>query len=343
MALFFMSACAPQEPEVVELPTVAVLPTLTPTLTPTITMTPTFTPSVTDTLTPTLTRTSTPTPTYTLTPSRTPTFTITPTATHTPTATSTPTDTRTPTSSVPEIRRFETAQTEVVRGGQVNLSWDVDADNVTLEVLNSQAIAIQSLSVPPTGQTTVTVPENLRDLVVFSLTGTRGSLTDTLDIPVVLLCNRDWFFSDNLLAGDLPCPAGPPVEGIGRYQNFQDGYMVYVPVVNRVYVLYNGTGAGAWVFYPRSFDSVNTPTGRASGEFAPQNEFLPIWVNEESPNNRDWEDEVGWGTANAVTATIYAQDTDGAVTFYLGTSTGLLFQMNPNPGRADIGTWRRLS
>ncbi|MEM6284589.1 MAG: hypothetical protein AAF787_20535, partial [Chloroflexota bacterium] len=311
--------------------------------TPTITMTPTFTPSPTDTFTPTLTRTPTSTATPTLVPSRTPTFTITPTFTATATATNTPTDTPTATSSVPEIRQFDVAQEAIVRGGQVDLAWDVDADTVTLEVLNSQAISIQTLQLPRTGQTTITVPEGLRELVIFSMTGTRGTLTDTLDIPVVLTCNRDWFFNDSILGQQPPCPAGSPVEGVGRFQSFQDGYMIYVPVVNRVYVLYDGTSRGTWVFYPRSFDNVDSPTGRSEGEFLPQDEFLPIWVNRESPNGRDWEDEIGWATGNALATITSAQDEDGATNFYIGTATGVLFRFSLNPGRTDIGSWQRLS
>jgi hypothetical protein len=97
----FIGACSPQQ--VVVVPTLMVLPSVTPsdTFTPTLTPsnTPTITLTFTDTPTETATSTLTPTDTVTLTPSETPTDTSTPTLTRTPsrTPTRTPRFTRTPT------------------------------------------------------------------------------------------------------------------------------------------------------------------------------------------------------------------------------------------------------
>ncbi|MBW4439416.1 MAG: hypothetical protein KME04_19920 [Pleurocapsa minor GSE-CHR-MK-17-07R] len=98
-----LAGCGPREPDVVVLPTQAVLPTLTPSDTPSRTPLPTWTSTLTpsNTFTNTPTETFTPSLTWTLTPSNTPTdtptHTLTPSNTFTPTSTFTPSRTPTPT------------------------------------------------------------------------------------------------------------------------------------------------------------------------------------------------------------------------------------------------------
>ncbi len=95
LLLILLAACTGTPTPVVQLPTLAVLPSVTPSLTPTATSSPTDTPTPTDTPSATDTFTPTPsdTPIPTLTPTPTDTFTLTPSQTITDTVTFTPSPT----------------------------------------------------------------------------------------------------------------------------------------------------------------------------------------------------------------------------------------------------------
>lgn len=333
-----VGACS-RSSQVVDLPTF--VPSITPTLIPTATDTPTITrtPTPTPTLTPT--RTFTPTPTLTFTPSITPTSTLTWTPSNTPTSTPTPTYTPSPTPPVPTIYTFEAVQDPVLRGGAVTLRWDVDADSVIIEVLDKQTRVLNTIPVPPRGEEDFQVPRRVQDLVIFSMTARRGDATDTLDVPVSVICGVEWFFDDERVDNE-GCPATGQASGIGRYQTFENGYMVYIPTQGRVYVLYDGEQSGAWVYHGLRGGNALAEDQPDEGRFAPQNEFVPIWEDTNAPNNDDWEDVIGWGILPAVQTNITIQQEQDSPAFYVGTGDGRLFRLIVSPQQSNRGTWQRL-
>ncbi len=237
-----------------------------------------------------------------------------------------------------KIDVFEAVPSSVLVGGQVVLNWETDADRVLLEVLDKQTNVQNIFVLPPRGEQVVSVPQDLRDLMIFSMTAQRGDTEDTLDRPVTLECRLDRFFNE-ARRPDVPCPVGEAISGIGTYQRFERGFMVYLPFARHVYVLYGSLTAGTWVYYGVESDNIIPPEPDNDNLYAPQNQFTATWLNTEALNGNDWEDEIGFGVNPAVQTTVYAQDEEGAPVFYIGTANGFLFRLRRDPNQANVGFW----
>lgn len=335
--LIIVTACQPQPAEVVELPTLAVLPSFTPSDTPlpatdTSTPTPTHTPTDTPTFTPTFTVTASQTPTVTLTHTSTvtPTFTLTPTstATHTPVATATP--------NVPQILDFTASSTSVAPNTNITLRWSTIADSARIDQLNQQGAVVQTFSVPPTGEIAVAVPGNLGRLVVYRLAALRGGQEITRSIPVTITCSIAWFFGNEFAPIGSGCPAAVGAVASGKFQPFERGVMIYVTAngLNRIYGLINDGSrytsfTSGWDGNSMDYDS---PPG---GLYRPSNEFRWAFLNTNAPGNT-WQNALGWATSeiNRDARTIQFEDT-GA--FYIDSPIGVY-----RFSGGDTGTWVKI-
>ncbi len=347
--IVLLVACTPQPP----LPTVAVLPsdtpsstpsrtptatsTFTPTATNTPTDTPTITPSFTATATPTATFTATPTftpswtPTSTDTPTETPTDTFTPTAT----ATSTFTATTTPTATIwPIINYFGVTPSSVQIGGQVVVQWSTtNADQVTLEVMTTTNVSLQTLTVPATGSSTFspTLPGNpavYGTTVVYRLTATKDGHTAVQAASVTLLCPSPWFFQPSPTTG---CPQ-PAITGVFTFQQYAGGMGFYIPANNTVYFLaYENSRVGAYVNPTTTYPPMTPPPGQTQPE--PTGQLGGIWHTQTWVDGRLIYAALGWPTGgqqayngNLQTGTssneIYLQAPDNRV-FKLMLDTGI--------------------
>jgi hypothetical protein len=339
--MFFGVACQPASPEVAELPTLMILPSFTPTNTPTNTPTPTPTP--THTLTPTPTNTLTPTNTFTFTPSATftasitTTFTTTPTFTSTPTSTATNTPPATATPNLPQILSFTASATTVQGNSSVTLTWNAIADTARIDQLNQQGSVIQTFTVVPNGQLPVTVPGNLGRVVIYRLAVQRSGQEVTLSIPITILCSQSWFFGDQNTTG---CPQAPALSGLGRFQQFERGYMVYVNANNMttVYGLVNQNSQ--YISYITSWDGQTQYSCAAN----PPNELLPpksifMWTycNTNAPTG-SWIQTLGWGTSDLNTDDRKIQYEEGTGAFYIDSPIGV-FRFS---GTAS-GTWTKVT
>ena len=348
--LLLASACAPTEVPIV-LPTLAELPTLTPsntpTFTPTHTETATTTPTntATQTLRPSATVTASVTPSPTFTVTLTPTFTLTHTATITPSPSPSATHTPTATSAAPSVARMDVQPTQVEPGDVVTLQWIADGEEARLDLLNSAGVSIQSITLPPRGSQSITIPNTYtEDLLIFRITARRGTLTDEFSIPITVDgdCRDEWFFASPSLVEETFCPTGTPVAVTGRYQDFSNGYAVYVPNnnLNRVYFFYQGNTIGSFLYtLPETRD--NSLGSVPSGFMNPQQEFEGVWADQVAPSGRTWVNEIGWADSNADSRTItlqYAENTDQ----YIIDAGGVLFRVNPNDNQANIGQYTRL-
>lgn len=349
MLLMIITACGGQN-TVGELPTLAVLPSATFTPTPTFTQIPTFTPIPTNTLRPTTTLTPTftpsPTATVTSTPSLTPTASITPTATLTYTPSYTPSDTPTATAEFPTITRLDALQSVINPGDMVTLRWISDSDFVTVEVQDEEGNTLASYELPPRGEQAIPTPSSVRDLVVFRMTAQRGSVIDVQSVAVDVDCGSQWFFDASRIEAGL-CPDDNANAATGRYQQFERGYMIWVPTsgINRVYVLYNNIDGGP--YETEALTSATKPLpALPDGRVNPQNEFEGVWIETNAPTGNTWEFELGWGTANAEEITVTVQNQADSDVFFIGVGNGRVFRINPDGDGDDslpsIGQWRRV-
>lgn len=324
--LVLMVAACRTQPQVVELPTVAVLPSLTPSNTPTLTNTPTNTPTLTATPTatdtPTLTPTLTATTTNTPRPSATVTSSVTPTATQTPTNTATLTPTLTPTSNLPSIASFTASATTGQPGTGITLRWSTVSDTTRIDQLNQQGTLTQSFSVVPTGELAITLPSDSGSQVIYRLVAIRSGMQSQQSIPIQISCPVPWFFGDQYAPPNSGCPTALGAVGSGKFQQFERGMMIYVNAngLNTVFAMQND-GSRYLSFVAGGDGSGSTYGNPPSNLFKPQEQFLWAYANTLAPVGT-WESAIGWGLApiNRDSRTIQ-YETGGA--FYIDSPNGV--------------------
>jgi hypothetical protein len=303
-----LTAC--QSQNVADLPTVAVLPSVTPSFTPTNPPAATRTPVPTFTHTPTATLTQTPSTTPTATKTSTPRPpTATSTSTITPTPSRTPTNTPTATPAEPRILSFTTSATEAAANSQITLAWTTDAERVRLERISTDGQVAEATEVQTDGNAIVTVPGGAAQ-VVYRLVAVKAnkSTTLSLSINVKSACSMAWFF--NAAKSDV-CPSGAVQIASGAFQNFQNGYMFrfQLGALNRVcgvqfdlnrYTCYN------YVAY-----SGTPPVTPPAGFQAPGADFQDAFYNQLALGG-PWYNVIGWATVSISSSTINTQfDTNG--------------------------------
>jgi hypothetical protein len=307
-----LSACAPADEA--PLPTLAALPTLTFTFTPSAT----FTATETQTATPTPTATATSTATSTATPTRTPTFTRTPlpsatptnTLTFTPTATLTPSKTFTPpataTSAFPSVRNFSSSVTSGQGGSPVELRWEADGDSIALETLSSTGAIISSITVPPIGATTATLPLNASQ-AFYRLRATRGGQSDELLLTIAVQpqCVTQWFFTSTPPAS-IGCPGSLQQLYTGAYQPFERGFYfrLVLGAADRVCGIQNDLQLYSCT--PYAVYSGTPPATPPSGLQPPAPEFANQFYTTLAIGGT-WYGVIGWGTAPGSSSALTAQ------------------------------------
>lgn len=339
IVLLILVACQSQPAEIVELPTLAVLPSLTPsdtpTFTPTPSATPTLTPSITPSRTPTPTATLTPTLTASVTSSITPTNTLTatPTVSATPTATDTPIATNTP--NAPQILSFGASATTVQANSSITLSWNTISDTARIDQLNAQGVVTQTFSVVPSGTLPVLVPGSSQ-LVVYRLVAQRGGLEVTQSLPITVLCATAWFFGNEFAPPGAGCPTAVGAIGAGAFQPFERGYMIYINAnnLNTIYGLQ--LQDSRFISYPNGWDGSTTYScwgTVGSGFFAPQSMFAWVYCTTNPPVALPggWGAAVGLATANIDTGSRTIQYEDGTGSFYIDAPIGV-FRLTPSTG-----------
>jgi len=320
IALLFV-ACTPAEEE--DLPTLAILPSVTATFTVTPSLTPTITPSPTSTLTSTPTLTHTPTltftPTFTATSTNTPFPTATATSSQTPTPTATNTPSQTPTPLAPIISSFTASALTVEPGAQVTLNWQAEGDTARLERTDAQGIVLSADDVPTSGSLVVTTPLDVAT-VIYRLVAVRGEQETSLAVTVTLArnCPIAWFFpADNT----VPCAASAATTVPLTTQPFQQGWMFRIQ--------YNGLDKVCGIQNDRQRYSCHlyipytgTPTVTApGGTFSPLVELQDVFYNQLAIGGF-WYNIIGWGTsAGTVGTTTVQTDVNGLV--YITTPLGI--------------------
>lgn len=340
VSLFLIAACQPQSQEVGELPTLAVLPSLTPSDTPTATPLSTDTPTPTATDTPTPTQTFTPTATATASwtprPSVTSTATLTPTNTVTPSPLPTDTPTLTPTPDTPQITEFISSSTSAAPNTNVTLRWSAAADIARIDQLNQQGAVVQTFTVPPVGELVVNVPGNLGRLVVYRLVALRGGQETQRSVPIQITCAIAWFFGNEFVPPNSGCPVAVGAVADGKFQSFERGVMIYVTAngLDRIYGLQND--GSRYISYVSGWEGTSLDYPSAPDGFRrPSEDFRWAFINTLAPVGT-WQDALGWATAqiNKDARTIQYEDS-GA--FYIDSPIGIY-----RFSGGDAGTWTKI-
>ena len=353
--LLIAAACADQpQNTVVDIPTLAVLPSVTPTVTPTDTPEPTITPIPTDTPVPTDTPTATNTPpntatplpptntpTITYTPSDTPTITETATVTLTPTATlsATPLPSVTPipsaTPNLPKITSYTISQTTVAPNSSLTLTWTPESAGARIDSLTPNRAVVQTISpVTPSGQMSVVVPGNLGRQITYRLVAVRGGQEVTSPLAVIIQCAYPWFFGDQYAPANAGCPRALGAIGDGAYQPFERGLMIWASASgNRIYGLQNE--GNLYISYENGYTDnyKDKQPDVPDGLRRPENWFNWMFYKTNAPIG-NWESAIGWATAriNEGDRTIQFDDSGR---FYIDTANGAVYQFSGG----DSGTW----
>lgn len=301
--LFLLAACAETPSEVVEVPTLAELPTLTPSATPTETITPSQTPTLTATLTGTATATvsSTPRPTVTITPSATITDTPSPTFTASPTS-------------------------ETQLGSLAELALTASA--ATLLPPTLQPAVATPIPLTVAAPVVTSVPPTFTPLVVPTVNcpwATPPALAAVLA-------------TDPALGTALGCASGTPTHYAGAAQVFQDGIMyyldgspksIYVLMVDGRYRRFDDT-------WTQGVDPESGGEIPPTGLIEPIRGFGKVWRT-----NSDVRAALGWAITNELgdTATVQFFERGRAVYLPVRGETIILAE---DPG-GQSGVWRAVS
>ncbi len=335
------ASCTPQDSQTLaDLPTVAVLPSLTPSNTPTptnvATNTSTPTSTHTPTITPTFTPSRTPTPTVTVTSSITPTFTLTHTPTQTPTSTATETPLASATPNVPQIVSFTASASNAAPNTVITLQWVTISDSTRIDLLNAQSAVIQTFAtITPSGQISVTVPGNMGRQVIYRLVAIRSGQEVTQSVPIVINCAIPWFFGDAV--GVTGCPSSVGSIAGGAFQNFERGLMIYVTAngMNKIYGLQNSDSR--YSAYQNAWNgSALTYESAPGGFFQPQDVFRWAFINTLAPVGT-WQNSIGWGTSDINRDARTYQLEEGTGAFYIDSPIGVY-----RFSGGDNGSWLKV-
>jgi hypothetical protein len=344
--------------QVGELPTLAVLPSLTPsataTITPSATATLTLTSTATVTASTTPSRTPTVTSTATLTPSATATATVTSSPTSTSTATRTPTSTRTstprpptatatftltPTPDLPIIQQFQASAASAQAGTAFQIIYAaLNADSVRIEQLNPQGAIIQSFPSALSGVLPVLAQTTTGRVAFYRMVASKAGVEVAQTLTVIITCPIPWFFGDLSGPADIGCPQALGAAAAGAYQTFERGQMIYVSAngLNRIYGLQND--GSRYIVYVNGWDGTTINSNPAPpGLFIPEQMFNWAYYNTNAPIGA-WNPQVGWAIGAIDTSPRTIQFEANSTRFYIDVPGGAVYRFSGG----DSGTWSRI-
>jgi hypothetical protein len=151
--------------------------------------------------------------------------------------------------------------------------------------------------------------------------------------PAAAGCATPWFFTQVI---PVTCALNPPVTSPGSYQQFQNGFMVWVGPQHAIYVLYDSANFPRWQVLNDSFQDGMPESDPAYNNpppytWQPKRGFGLLWRN-----NASIRDRIGWAVTEYETPyTIQVQiASDG--TIYMNEPRGGIFSLTP-----DGSEWKR--
>jgi hypothetical protein len=152
-------------------------------------------------------------------------------------------------------------------------------------------------------------------------------ITAIVPNPVPQICDSTWFFIQPRPAS---CPLSPPISGQGVFQQFQNGFMVWVQAQDAIYVMYNDTGFPRWEVFRDFFEEGmpeddpafgNAPT---TGLYQPRRGFGQLWRN-----NQAVRDRIGWAIEALEQPYSVQTQTSGDGSLFVSEPSGGVFNILP--------------
>ncbi len=225
----------------------------------------------------------------------------------------------------------------VAPGASIILRWQSIADTAQIDLQNQQGVVLQTFSVTPSGELPVTIPPNVKGLVIYRLTAMRGGLTANFSVPITVTCAIDWFFGNEFAPDFANCPVAVGAIGAGAFQPFENGFMIYVDAnnLNKIYVLL--AQDNRYAAFINDWDGSGNPfPDPPSGLVKPRRMFRWLYLFGPKPFG-EWLDVTGWATEreDESNRTIQFEQNTGA--FYIDSPIGV-FRFSGG----DSGTWTQI-
>lgn len=145
--------------------------------------------------------------------------------------------------------------------------------------------------------------------------------------PGTQTCSTPWFFTQVIVAG---CPLNPAVTGNGSFEQFQNGFMVWIEQQDAIYVLYDSANAPRWQVFNDAFVEGMPDTDPAydnapSYTWQPKRGFGFLWRN-----NSAIRDRIGWAVIEYETPYVVQVQIGADGTIYVSEPRGGVFSLTPN-------------
>ncbi len=199
-----------------------------------------------------------------------------------------------PTRIITPTPTFVPAQPEVVSSlNEVTVEADFVLVTPTLPPSKTPTLT-PTMTLTPTVTPTPTITVTATATVPQFPTSVIIPVTAIVAQPIPQVCDSTWFFIQPRPAS---CPLSAPLAGQGVYQEFQNGYMIWLQVQDTIYIMYNDTFQPRWQFYSDTFeegmpefsgDYLNSPFPNT---WQPRRGFGMLWRN-----NQVVRDRIGWAT-----------------------------------------------
>lgn len=201
-----------------------------------------------------------------------------------------------PTPADLRVDYFTTDSELVSPGDNVTLFWKVTgADGARIFRQDDEGERIWRWDVRTSGQITVRVRPEDRDIARFLLEAWSGDVLIEQPLLIPLGCGEEWFFEP---APD-GCPAGPPTVALEAEQVFERGRMIWVQELDRIYVIFEDGDTPRWAQYPDDFEEGDPERDESKvpppGLLQPIRGFGLVWRNTPRVQER-----LGWGVTTEV-------------------------------------------
>lgn len=220
----------------------------------------------------------------------------------------------------------------------ITLAADFVLVTPTLPPSKTPTLTLTATLTPTAPRPTLTLPPTQPSLTLSPLgvvAPPRPILPTAISVPPVVAqpCSVAWFFAQPIVPG---CPLNPPLVSEASYQQFQNGFMLWVQQQDAIYVLYDSANPPRWQAFPDQFETGMPETDPAYDNpppyaWQPRRGFGLVWRTRPELRSRLGWAVIEWETVYTAQAQIGA---DG--TLYISEPRGGIFSLMP--GGVD---WKR--
>lgn len=175
----------------------------------------------------------------------------------------------------------------------------------TFTVTSTPSVTVTATATSPIFPTSVVVP-----------------VTAIVNQPLAEVCDSTWFFIDPRPEG---CPLSAPLTSQGSFQQFQEGYMIWVASQDAIYVLYDSSNLPRWEVFNDTFTEGMIEydpafnAGIPPYTWQPRRGFGTLWRGNSVVRQRigwavrEWEEPYSVQVQTAPDGTIFLQEPRGGI------------------------------